>query len=76
MEDQTKTSTEPVVNTATCKKCGATGLKITQGKYNFKNAKYVDSEGKAWNGRVCPKCHRENMRERMKGKRRHEPKKD
>jgi len=70
MEEQNKTSIEqPVVNTATCKKCGATGLKITQSKYNHKNAKYVDDNGHAWNGRVCPKCHREAMKERMRKRR-------
>lgn len=54
---------------ATCKRCGDIGIKITDKTYDIKNKKYVDGAGRCWNGRVCPKCHRAEMKNRARKKR-------
>jgi len=60
---------KPEENTSNCKVCGAVGKRITVHKYDAKNYKYIDEDGKAWCGKKCPKCHREQMRLRMQEKR-------
>lgn len=48
-----------------CKKCKTFKVRIRQRIYADSHTwKIVDEHGKMWNGRVCPKCVVDNMRER------------
>lgn len=52
-------------NKGVCKICKETYVKIIVGlSNNGKNIKYVDENGKRWNGLVCPACHKEEIRKR------------
>lgn len=48
-----------------CRKCGQIKTRILKGKFDDKNKKYVDEKDRLWNGRTCPDCHGDNVRERM-----------
>lgn len=55
---------------STCRgACGKQKLRISAGKFDDHNRKWVDGDGKTWNGRICPSCHIDRMKERMKIKR-------
>ena len=56
-------------NICTCKKCGVDKTRKFIGKFDGRNNKYVDDNGKLWNGRVCPSCHKRVSRHNMKIKR-------
>jgi hypothetical protein len=41
-----------------CKRCGLSKEKILIGKYpEGRCKKWVDKNGKIWNGRICPDCN-------------------
>lgn len=49
----------------TCRKCSEIKPRIKKGKYNETNHKYVDDNGRAWNGRSCPECNAERVKIKM-----------
>lgn len=53
-------------NLTTCKACGQIKPRAIKGKFDDKNKKYVDDAGRLWNGRVCPECHAERTKVKMK----------
>jgi hypothetical protein len=46
---------------AYCKVCQHKKMRIQVGKYDDRNKRFLDETGKAWNGRVCPQCHRDRQ---------------
>lgn len=53
-----------------CKICKQIKARILAGKFDDeKNKKWVDSTGKLFNGKVCPDCHRDNVKKQVKEKR-------
>lgn len=57
-------------NQVICKICKELKTKIQDGTYpNGKNKKWVDTEGKLWNGRICGQCQVEMQKEFMAVKR-------
>lgn len=67
MEENNEVKKE--VDIRACKKCGQLKERIFVGKFDLKNKKYTDSTGALWNGRLCPDCHRERLKEHMRKKR-------
>jgi len=54
-------------NLRKCKKCQALKLRILDGKYyNGRDKRWLDEEGKIWNGSTCPPCNVERARLTMK----------
>jgi Zn-finger protein len=51
---------------STCKICSKIKLRRLVGKFDDKNKKYIDENGKLWNGRKCPLCHQKSIKENMK----------
>jgi hypothetical protein len=56
-------------NLCKCKQCGNIKLRIQQGKFNPRDKRWVDGDGKMWNGRKCPLCVREASRKYQIAKR-------
>ena len=55
------------INQKQCKVCGETKTRIQFGTFNTKKDKrWVDGDGKMWNGRVCPQCQVKIAAENMK----------
>jgi hypothetical protein len=55
---------------AVCKKCGETKVRNPAGKFhNGRDKRFVDSEGKLWNGLTCSNCQAKKMKSHMKVKR-------
>lgn len=54
------------LNKRICKVCQELKDRITAGKFNHKDKKFVDADNKLWNGNVCPKCVVAISRERMR----------
>ena len=53
-----------------CKVCKEYKLKISDGKRpDNRNTRFIGECGKEWNGRVCPKCHTNDMCNHMNMKR-------
>lgn len=52
-------------NLSNCKSCGQIKERVAMGKYNEKDVKYSDVSGRLWNGRTCPQCHAEKVKNRM-----------
>lgn len=53
-------------NLSTCRLCGVPKERIEDGKYGeSRNKRWRDEEGRLWRGRVCPDCHKGEMKERM-----------
>lgn len=51
----------------TCKQCGQSKKRINSGKYsNGKDIKWLDENGKQFNGLVCPDCHRNKVKNRKR----------
>lgn len=48
-----------------CNKCGQVKPRIRMGKYNENDFKYIDDNGRAWNGRSCPECNAERVKIKM-----------
>lgn len=52
-----------------CKSCNIEKVRIVNGHYpNVKDTRYVDKDGKEWNGYRCPDCHRVKVAIRKKTK--------
>lgn len=49
-----------------CKICGEMKVRILKGRYDSNNKKWIDETGSAWNGRVCPKCHKNKIKKNMR----------
>lgn len=56
-------------NVKICKGCNEPKIHILDVKYDYKNKRYIDEEGRQWNGRFCPSCHNLKMKSHMRGKR-------
>lgn len=57
-------------NLRKCTKCDTLKIRILVGKFNNeRNKKYHNEKGKIWRGSVCPECHKEDMKNRMKASR-------
>lgn len=55
-------------NLSTCRVCGENKERIEDGKYtggSGRNKRWRDDTGRLWRGRVCPDCHKSEMKERM-----------
>lgn len=48
-----------------CKKCEQMKKRILVGKFDNRNKRYNDENGKAWRGSICPDCHRLDIKQRM-----------
>lgn len=57
------------INKTICKTCGQLKDRIEAGKFNTKDRKWVDNEGKLWNGKVCGPCNSNRVKELMRNKR-------
>lgn len=53
-------------NKVRCKVCLVEKERILAGKYNFKDKKWVDDQGRAFNGKTCPTCYQRQVAERMR----------
>jgi hypothetical protein len=54
-------------NLRKCKKCQVLKIRILDGKYdNGRDKRWLDDEGKIWNGSLCPLCNVERARTTMK----------
>lgn len=56
-------------NKRLCKICKELKTRITDGKFDEKNKRYVDENGWLWNGSKCPQCQLISVREKMKARR-------
>lgn len=58
-------------NKRQCKVCKVLKDRIETGKWNpeGKDKKFVDEHGKAWNGNVCPPCHKDNVKVKTRDRR-------
>lgn len=55
---------------AHCKKCGQEKIRKDAGYFgNGKDRRWVDENGKQWNGRCCPDCVRDKVKNYQKQKR-------
>lgn len=52
-----------------CKICLRMKKRILVGKFDARNKRYNDENGKSWRGNICPSCHKEDIRSRMKAMR-------
>ena len=53
-------------NLSTCRVCGENKERIEDGKYGeSRNKRWRDDSGRLWRGRVCPDCHKLDMKTRM-----------
>ena len=53
-------------NLSTCKICAESKERIEDGKYGeSRNKRWRDESGRLWRGRVCPDCHKTEMKTRM-----------
>jgi hypothetical protein len=52
-----------------CKKCLETKTRYLAGKYSKGDKKWVDEQGKMWNGHVCPPCNQIRAAGTMKASR-------
>lgn len=49
-----------------CKICNELKSRILDGKYNAKDKRYKDENGKLWNGKICPSCQKRKTRDNMR----------
>ena len=54
---------------STCRGCGKIEVRRHVGSFDGTNKKFVNAEGKLWNGRKCPKCHKDKVKTKLKEKR-------
>jgi hypothetical protein len=52
-----------------CSECGRIEVRKHAGSFDGKNKKFVDAQGKLWNGRKCPSCHKNKVKTQIKEKR-------
>jgi len=46
-------------NLVRCKKCNDLKFRILCGKFNNgKDKRWIDENGKLWNGKLCPECNK------------------
>ena len=61
-------------NLSTCRVCGENKERIQDGKYGeSRNKRWKDEKGQLWRGRVCPDCHKSEMKSRMSTSRKKVP---
>jgi len=53
------------INLKLCKVCGLLKKRILAGKWG-KDKKWIDEEGKLWNGKQCPTCNQARAKDSMK----------
>lgn len=56
-------------NKTICKVCNQLKDRISAGKFNEKDKKWIDESGKLWNGKVCGLCNIERVKNKMREKR-------
>lgn len=56
-------------NMRKCKVCQRMVVRTLCGKFNVKDKRYIDNNGKQWMGNTCPKCNLIRSRLNMKRKR-------
>ncbi len=55
---------------STCRgSCEKLKVRKHDGSFDGKNKRFVDADGKLWNGRICPDCHKDKVKTRLKLKR-------
>lgn len=64
-----KTEKKMESNLRICKVCKLLKQRIEAGKYNIKDKKYTDDNGKAWNGSTCNSCSLNRLKIHMRMKR-------
>lgn len=52
-----------------CKTCNVLKEATLSGTFDGVNKRWVDSNGKLFNGKVCPDCHKEKQKNNIKAKR-------
>lgn len=52
-----------------CKICKQEKYRIRMGLFNHKSPRYIDAAGKYFNGKVCPQCNLERIRNSAKARR-------
>ena len=57
------------IDVSTCRGCEKLKVRKHDGSFDGKNKKFVDEEGKLWNGRICPACHKARVKTQLKQKR-------
>jgi hypothetical protein len=60
---------EKEIDISKCRTCGKLEVRKHSGSFDGKNKRFVDSEGKLWNGRNCSSCHRNKVKVQTKEKR-------
>lgn len=60
---------KPVVETKQCKVCNEYKIRVLDGKFNKKDKRWRDGDGRMWNGLVCPPCHSRRSADRLAKKR-------
>lgn len=56
-------------STIMCKVCKLIKTRILVGKFDDKNKKWVNEDGKLFNGKTCPDCHKDKVRNETKQRR-------
>jgi hypothetical protein len=51
---------------STCRVCDKIKPRRFVGKFDDRNKKYVDADGKLWSGRICPQCHKDRAKNNMR----------
>lgn len=46
-----------------CKRCGEVKLRILDGKFDLRNKRWRQEDGKLWNGNVCGDCNQIRIKE-------------
>lgn len=52
-----------------CKVCGKIKVRKHVGSFDGTNKKFVGDDGRLWNGRTCPTCHKNKVKKQIKEKR-------
>lgn len=52
-----------------CVGCGRLEVRRHSGSFDGRNKRFVDSNGKLWNGRKCPACHKNKVKTQTKERR-------
>jgi hypothetical protein len=51
---------------SSCRLCEKIKVRKLVGKFDDKNKKYIDETGILWSGRICPACHKDRVKFRMR----------
>lgn len=60
---------EKEIDISKCSGCGKLEVRKHSGSFDGKNKRFVDLEGKLWNGRKCPVCHKNKVKTQTKERR-------